>query len=675
MIEVIPAVETPPESLPDAARWWAERGRRVLPNDGKRPCIREWQHEATSSPQQIEWWWRRWPAANPGTTLDNEVVVDLDPRNSPLDTAEAMVAALADQAMLLGRAPWHRTGSGGLHVVYRAPEGTPAELFNGKKLGVPGVDLKAGAGAQIILPPSVTEGRYSVLGGSLLNLTEAPDWLTAVVQPSPNGQRTESSGNRLDLAAMFQGVPEGERDGRFWRYASSLRGRNVHIEEARALVEAAWQRADPGRHPFPLDKALGQLDRAYAQYEPNQPETAPAPSAPPQPLAAGTSILADVEALLRRYVVFVSDAQVVATALWVAHTHAIEAADTTPYLWLQSPTKRSGKTRVQEVVELLVARPWFVTRPTEATLFRVIDERQPTLLVDEVDTLFGRDPTGAHEGLRAVLNSGHRRGAVVPRCVQVGNKQVVTDFKVFSAKALAGIGWLPETVADRSIPVRLRRKAPGEGVERFRFKKARAEGHALRDRLAGWAQTAMPRLVDAEPELPEGLNDRAADGWEPLFAIADLAGGEWSERARKAALQLHGGSEDEGEGVLLLAHVRDAFYDRPDTEEEPEKEPTLPTAPEAPPPADRLPTTALLTKLVGRSDGPWAEKWERILKADPEAQGPANQLARLLKPFGVKPKRIRTGGRGTPTPRGYLREDLADAWARYLPTTTESDDA
>jgi DNA polymerase III delta prime subunit len=71
---------------------------------------------------------------------------------------------------------------------------------------------------------------------------------------------------------MFEGVPEGDRDQRFWRYASSLRGRNVHIEEARGLVEAAWQRADPGHHPFPLETALEQVDRAYAQYEPNEPK-------------------------------------------------------------------------------------------------------------------------------------------------------------------------------------------------------------------------------------------------------------------------------------------------------------------------------------------------------------------------------------------------------------------
>lgn len=292
MTQVLAPVETPPQELPAAARWWAERGRRVLPlywvvregdrlrcscwkgtdcdSTGKHPLTDHGVSEASNELLQVEWWWRRWPMANIGVALDNEVVVDLDPRHSPLATAEEMVAALADQGRLLARAPWHRTGGQGLHVPYRAPEGIPAERFNAKRIEGRAVQLKAGPGAYIVVPPSVTEGPYEVIGGSLLNLTEAPEWVVEFANPSPNGHGAGDNGERLDLAAMFEGVPEGERDDRFWRYASSLRGRNVHRDEARALVEAAWQRADPGHHPFPLEKALDQLDRAYDQYEPNE---------------------------------------------------------------------------------------------------------------------------------------------------------------------------------------------------------------------------------------------------------------------------------------------------------------------------------------------------------------------------------------------------------------------
>jgi putative DNA primase/helicase len=312
---VLPAVETPPDSKPQAAAWWAEHGRRVLPlcwtiresdrlhcscrkgteceHLGKHPLTEHGVSEATSDLRQVEWWWRRWPMANIGVALDNEVVVDLDPRHSLLDTAEQMVAALADQGRSLARAPWHRTGGQGLHVPYRTPEDTPAERFNAKRIDGLAVQLKAGPGAYIVVPPSVTEGPYEAIAGSLHNLTEAPDWLIEFAKPSSNGQGAGAGSARLDLATMFEGVPEGKRDDEFWRYASSLRGRNVHIEEARALVEAAWQRADPGNHPFPLEKALEKVNRAYTRYEPNESDTEEGPifPAPSNPLAVARQLI------------------------------------------------------------------------------------------------------------------------------------------------------------------------------------------------------------------------------------------------------------------------------------------------------------------------------------------------------------------------------------------------
>ena len=116
--------------------------------------------------------------------------------------------------------------------------------------------------------------------------------------------------------------------------------------------------------------------------------------------------LDDVVAFLRRYVVM-TPAQADATALFVAHTHAIEAADATPYLAVTSAEKRSGKTRLIEVLELLVRSPIQTMNISDAALFRAIDQLSPTLLFDEVDAIFkARD----REDLRAMLNAGHRRG-------------------------------------------------------------------------------------------------------------------------------------------------------------------------------------------------------------------------------------------------------------------------
>lgn len=145
-----------------------------------------------------------------------------------------------------------------------------------------------------------------------------------------------------------------------------------------------------------------------------------------------------------------------------------------------------------------------------------------------MDAIFG-PKAREHEGLRALLNAGNRRGTRVPRCV--GPSQALVDFAIFCAKALAGIGDLPDTVADRSIPIRLKRKAPGEAVERFRRRHAEADAEPLRARVASWAADHLDGLAIAEPVLPLELNDRAADAWEPLLAIADRAGADWPARA------------------------------------------------------------------------------------------------------------------------------------------------
>jgi hypothetical protein len=232
------------------------------------------------------------------------------------------------------------------------------------------------------------------------------------------------------------------------------------------------------------------------------------------------SLLDDVSAFVRRFVVL-DDDQAIAVTLWAAHTHVFEAFGCTPYLAISSSEKRSGKTRLLEVLELLVREPLPTANISDAALFRVIDARQPTLLVDEVDAIFGKK--SPRDELRGIVNAGYRRGATTHRMGGANNTTLQT-FSVYCPKAFAGIGdCLPETVSDRAIPIRLKRRTRVQSVERFRLRVVEPEGHALRDRLVEWLEPQYDHLADTRPALPDELDDRAQDVWEPLLAVADLA--------------------------------------------------------------------------------------------------------------------------------------------------------
>jgi hypothetical protein len=358
--------------------------------------------------------------------------------------------------------------------------------------------------------------------------------------------------------------------------------------------------------------------------------------------AETATLLSDVAAFVRRFVVL-SQSQTVAVALWVLHTWTVHTTDSTMYVWIRSAVKQSGKTRLLEVLELLVLRPWFTSRTSAAALVRKIDGQAPTLLLDESDTAFGGNQEYA-EVLRGTLNSGHRRGGRVSVCVGQGATITVQDFSTYCPKALAGLSVLPDTVADRSIPIILKRRNKlTEPVERFRRRDADEQFAPVRERLAVWSQAVAPLLTDARPEIPWALSDRAAEGWECLLAIAELGGGDWSVAARQAAVALHADqtAKEESAGVMLLQAIRETFEARG---------------------VDRISTADLLRALVKRDDGPWADLWGRQVAAG-EMPGPASKLGRLLRPFGITPRTVRFE---SDRAKGYLMVDFDDAFARYI---------
>jgi hypothetical protein len=360
-------------------------------------------------------------------------------------------------------------------------------------------------------------------------------------------------------------------------------------------------------------------------------------------------LLGEVEAYIRSYVALPGDAEAAALTLYVAHTYALEGAHATPYVLVISPEKRSGKTRLLEVVELLAHNPWRVAGASEAAIFRRIAADRPTLLLDEIDAIFSSFSERT-EPLRAILNAGNRPGAAVARCVGEKGDQV-RDFEVFCPKVLAGIDKgerIPDTIRDRSITIAMRRKVDAEQVRRLRWRHADADAEPLRECLAAWAAEAIERLRDAEPDLPPELDDRSAEAWEPLLAIADEAGAYWPERARNAAraLSMAGEAEEQSLGTLLLGAIREAFADD-----------------------DRLATATLLERINRDEEMPFGG-WRDGRGLD------ARQLAKLLRPYRVKPRTVRLPD-GT-TPKGYLREQFTDVWARWLdahPLRTEAPQA
>lgn len=349
----------------------------------------------------------------------------------------------------------------------------------------------------------------------------------------------------------------------------------------------------------------------------------------------GAEVLRDVYDHLSRFVAYPSLHAKVAHVLWVAHAHLMDVWDTTPRIAFLSTEPGSGKSRALEVTEALVPNPLLAVSATPAYLIRRIanEDALPTVLFDEVDTIWGSSAPG-NEELRALLNSGYRRGASAGRCVARGKEIVAEEFPTYAAVALAGIGSLPDTILTRSVIVRMRRRSPDEKVEPYRQRINGPEGERIRERLARWARSVAGDID--YPDLPESIRDRDADVWEPLIAVADAAGEEWPELARAAAVKLVAEAKEGGGvslGVRLLHDLRVIFGE-----------------------ADQMTTADILARLHDLDDSPWAD-----LKGKPlDARG----LSWRLKQYGVKPRTIRTG---YATPKGYRREDLLDAWARYLP--------
>jgi hypothetical protein len=181
----------------------------------------------------------------------------------------------------------------------------------------------------------------------------------------------------------------------------------------------------------------------------------------------GSVLLSGLVDTVRQYVI-VSEDQAVAVSLWCVHSHAHDASDVSPKLMLKSPQKRSGKTRLAEVIQRLVPRPLLVSGIKPAALLRIIEMKAPTLLIDEIDTAMKNREMA--EALRGIMNSGFNRGAAkfVMNVPTPGGGFEPREFSTWAPQLLAGIGDLPDTIRDRSIEIEMVRKLPREEVKRLR---------------------------------------------------------------------------------------------------------------------------------------------------------------------------------------------------------------
>lgn len=331
-------------------------------------------------------------------------------------------------------------------------------------------------------------------------------------------------------------------------------------------------------------------------------------------------MLQRIREFIGRYVILNSEEQSLVLALWVLHTWAFEAARTTPYIYVHSPEKQSGKTRLIETLEVLVRNPMRATDMTTPVLFRAIESMHPTILLDEVDAIWA----GAkNDELRGTLNGGYKRGGHVWRLVG----QEPTKFSTFSPKLLAGInnGFLPDTIADRCIPIIMQRKPADQSVEHFFAYEVEEHIEPLLDEIVRWVENHESNLMYAKPEIIPDLSDREWEISSPLIAIADEIGA--GEEARRAITTLivsgRADSNAPTPNEILLGDIRDLF--------------------------DQTGSTKLFTQQIVEhlGDRAWNHK----------------TLSCKLSVFGVKSKKIRVGNTVS---QGYTRESFEDAWRRYL---------
>jgi hypothetical protein len=351
--------------------------------------------------------------------------------------------------------------------------------------------------------------------------------------------------------------------------------------------------------------------------------------APPANVGAGVTALDMIHCLLEEYNELENPHDYVAVALWGLHCHVYKQFTITPRLALVSPVRGCGKTTLLALLELLTARGRRDDSTTAAALLRLISRESCTLLLDEADNLgLGQDGI-----LRAIINSGHRRGGGRTLLYKGEPKRFATHAPL----AIASIGILPLPIMHRSIVIHMRRAT--RALRRLDGAEAIDVAYSM---ARAWAHEAK---LNPDPELPKELRNRPADNWRPLISIADSFGHAWGKRARQAAVHFSRAYHDEDLSVILLGDIRCVFDTRG---------------------AAKLASATLVEDLVGMDDAPWAD-WCGLLDDQRPRRLTQSELARLLAPFGIRPQTIwpRPRTKRTKSAKGYARLQFEVAWRQF----------
>ena len=388
--------------------------------------------------------------------------------------------------------------------------------------------------------------------------------------------------------------------------------------------------------PAPPVEVADKVPKGAKWVDGEPPTTPPTPGPAVQTASVseedGEALVADLERFITAFVILPQRISL-PLAAWVAATYCYETFDAFSYLLVTSPAPRCGKTRLLEVLSLIVSTPQRTANISESALFRVIRKFGPTLLLDEAENLKSKGERA--EYLRGLVNAGNRRDATVTRCV--GKDFDPQEFSVYCPKVISGIGTFPHTIRDRSIILPMQRRKTSEKVSRFIFREARPVGDVLRQRAQAFIERQREQIELAYLKLDlQFLEDRDCEAWEPLFAVMSVADPSRLPELRDCAEQLSkakaSSDADENLAVKLLSDLRDVW---------PENRP-------------HVWTRDLLGLLRALEESPWSTD----IDLNPR------KMARLLRGFDIRTRKVRVGDS---TGKGYLLGELEAAFRRYLP--------
>lgn len=548
--------------------------------------------------------------AEPVLIVEGETCADALAKLDVLATTSGSAdsASKADLSALAGRMVmiWPDNDEAGQHYAADvkarlATLGCTVAVIDVDKLGLP---AKGDVVDWLAAHPDATAADVWAL--PMVNAPESPASADAVADDTQGNAETDN-----EVIARLAALPTMQYDRLRKDEAKKL---GVQVTTLDSKVKAARTNDEEASAPF------------------TEPEPWPDPIDP-------AALLTEIADTIRRFIIL-EPHQADAAALWIAFTHFIDVVEVAPLAIINAPEKACGKSQLLTVFGRLVARPLPAANSSAAFLFRAVELWTPSVLIDEADT-FVRD----NEELKGLVNAGHtRQNAFVGRVVGDDHKPKL--FKVWGAKAMAGIALekhLPDATISRAVVFNMRRKLAGEKVERLRYAEA-ALFDTLQAKLARFADDHADAVKLARPNLPESLNDRAQDNWEPLLAIAQCAGAEWLARATKAALLLSGATEaTQSTANELLADIQQIFESKG---------------------VERISTADLIAALIEDDEAAWAT-YNRGKQLVPR------QLARMLKGYGIQSKTMRIGYDNA---KGYEKAHFQDAFNRYLSTSPPGGD-